>query len=60
MLDLLLATDSARRKTRKSLEPKASPARARKSLRRGRAVVRSRSASALRGLADLLEPSPTT
>jgi hypothetical protein len=60
MLDLLIATDSVRRGIQESLDSKPARARTRKSVRRRRAVVRSTSASVLRGLANLLEPSPTT
>jgi hypothetical protein len=60
MLDLLAATEAVQRKVQAPLEPKAPRTRAPKPVRRRRAVVRTTSAAALRGLADLLEPSPTT
>jgi hypothetical protein len=60
MLDLLVATDAVRRRTNESHAPKATPVKTRKPVRPRRAVVRSTSAAALRGLADRLEPSPTT
>jgi hypothetical protein len=60
MLDLLVATDEVRRRTTEAHAPKAAPVKTRKAVRPRRAVVRSTSAAALRGLADRLEPSPTT
>lgn len=60
MLDLLVATDAVRRRTKESHTPKAAPVKTRKAVGPRRAVVRSTSAAALRGLADRLEPSPTT
>ena len=59
MLDLLIAADFVREQTKKSLatEPTAKPSRKRDRSRRG--AVRSNSAAALRGLADLIEPSRT-
>jgi hypothetical protein len=60
MLDLLVATDAVRRRTKESHAPKAPRVETPKAARPKRAVVRSTSAAALRGLADLLEPSPTT
>ena len=57
MLDLLVATDEIRRR---AVESQAAPAKTRKAVRPRRAVLRSISAAALRGLADRLEPSPTT
>ncbi len=56
MLDLLAATEQVRRRTNESHAPKATPVKTRKAVRPRRAVVRSTSAAALRGLADLLEP----
>jgi hypothetical protein len=53
MLDLFLATDVVRRKINASVEEDAPQA---KTPRRSR-VLRSTTAAALRGLADLLEPS---
>ena len=60
MLDLLVATDEIHRRAIESHAPKAAPAKTRKAVRPRRAVLRSSSAAALRGLADRLEPSPTT
>jgi hypothetical protein len=60
MLDLLVATDLVRRRTQELHAPKARRVESRKAVRPRRAVLRSSSAAALRGLADLLEPSPTT
>ena len=60
MLDLLVATDVVRRRMNEPHAPKAAPVKTRKAVRPRRAVVRSSSAAALRGLADRLEPSPTT
>jgi hypothetical protein len=57
MLELLAATDTIRRKVQAPLESKTP--RTRKPVRRRRAVVRTTSAAALRGLADRLEPSPS-
>jgi hypothetical protein len=59
MLDLLAATEAVQRKVQAPLEPKAQRTKARKPVRRRRAVVRTTSAAALRGLADRLEPSPS-
>jgi hypothetical protein len=60
MLDLLVATDVVRRRAQESHAPKAAPVETPKAVRPKRAVFRSTSAAALRGLADRLEPSPTT
>jgi hypothetical protein len=60
MLDLLVATDVVRRRMNEPHAPKAAPVKTRKAVRPRRAVLRSTSAAALRGLADRLEPSPTT
>jgi hypothetical protein len=60
MLDLLVATDVVRRRMNEPHAPKAAPVKTRKAVRPRRAVLRSSSAAALRGLADRLEPSPTT
>jgi hypothetical protein len=59
MLDLLVATDAVRRRTKEFHAPKAARVETRKAVRPRRAVLRSTSAAALRGLADRLEPSPT-
>jgi hypothetical protein len=59
MLDLLVATDAVRRRTKAAHAPKAARVTPR-AVRPRRAVLRSTSAAALRGLADLVEPSPTT
>ncbi len=59
MLDLLVATDLVRKQTQRSLAPKASRIDPPKAVRPQRAGLRSLSATALRGLADRLEPSPT-
>lgn len=59
MLDLLVATDLVRRQTQQSLAPKAPRVDPRKAVRPQRAALRSLSATALRGLANRLEPSPT-
>jgi hypothetical protein len=57
MLDLLFASDLVRQKTRESVatDVRAKPGPIRD--RRRFAAVRSGSAAALRGLADLIEPS---
>ena len=60
MLYLLVASDAVRRRMKESHAPKAAPAKTRKAVRPRRAALRSTSAAALRGLADRLEPSPTT
>jgi hypothetical protein len=60
MLDLLVATNEVRRRMNEPHAPKAAPVKTRKAVRPRRAVLRSTSAAALRGLADRLEPSPTT
>jgi hypothetical protein len=60
MLDLLVATDVVRRRARDSHLPKPAHVKTPKAARPKRAVLRSTSAAALRGLADRLEPSPTT
>ena len=60
MLDLFVAAEVVRQKTRQSLEvdvPKGT--RAEKLIRPRRGAFRSSSAAALRGLADLIEPSRT-
>lgn len=60
MLDLLVATDAVRRRMERAHAPKAPRVETRTTERPKRSVLRSTSAAALRGLADLLEPSPTT
>jgi hypothetical protein len=60
MLDLLVATDAVRRRTKESHTPKAPRLDTRKAVRPGRTALRATSAAALRGLANRLEPSPTT
>jgi hypothetical protein len=57
MLDLFVATEGVRQKTRKLVEAKAHKKKERQAIRRRRTSVRSGSAAALRGLADLIEPS---
>jgi len=60
MLDLLVATDLVRRQSQESLAPKApKPDARRRPPQTRRPGIRSTSAAALRGLADLVEPSPT-
>jgi hypothetical protein len=59
MLDLPVASDIVRRNVQAPLENKTPRTRTRKPLRPRRAVVRTTSAAALRGLADRLEPSPS-
>jgi hypothetical protein len=57
MLDLFLATDVVRRKTKAPFEPEAPAAQTRKGSPGRSAVVRSTAAAALRGLANVLEPA---
>jgi hypothetical protein len=57
MLDLFIAADLVREQTTKSLATEATPKPHRKRHERRREAVRSSSAAALRGLADLIEPS---
>jgi len=59
MLELLAASDTIRRRVQAPLESKAPRTKTRRPVRRRRAVVRTTSAAALRGLADRLEPSPS-
>jgi hypothetical protein len=59
MLELLAASDTIRRKVQAPLEAKAPRTKTRNPVRPRRAVVRTTSAAALRGLADRLEPSPS-
>ena len=56
MLDLLVVSEAARRKTREGLTPK--PEAQPKRERPRRDAVRASSAAALRTLAERLEPSP--
>ena len=58
MLNLLAGTDLIQRRA-KAQAPKAPQVEPRQTARPRRAVVRSTSAAALRGLAELVEPSPT-
>ena len=58
MLDLFVAADLVREQTKKSLATEARPKPHRKRDERRRGAVRSSSAAALRGLANLIEPSP--
>jgi hypothetical protein len=60
MLDLLVATDLVRRQMKEVDAPKTPRTERREGVRPKRSVVRTTSAAALRGLADRLEPSPTT
>jgi hypothetical protein len=57
MLDLFVAADLVRERTKKSLTTEATPKPSRKRDQRQRGAIRSSSAAALRGLADLIEPS---
>lgn len=57
MLDLLVVSDAARRKTREAVEPKRETQPKRERPRRD--AVRASSAAALRTLAERLEPSPS-
>ena len=59
MLDLFIAADLVREQTKKSLAAEATPKSSRKRRQRRREAVRSSSAAALRGLANLIEPSRT-
>jgi hypothetical protein len=59
MLDLFIAADVVREQTKKSLATEATPRPSRRRDQRRRRAVRSGSAAALRGLADLIEPSRT-
>lgn len=58
MFDLFVATEAVQRKIGESLEPKRPTRRRPERERPRRDRVRSSSASALRGLAERLEPSP--
>jgi hypothetical protein len=57
MLDLFVAAEGVRQKTRELAEAEAPKKKERRPIRRRRTSVRSGSAAALRGLADLIEPS---
>jgi hypothetical protein len=57
MLDLLFVSDAVRQKTMESLATDVRAKPRPKRDRRRRAAVRSGSAAALRGLADLIDPS---
>jgi hypothetical protein len=57
MLDLFVAAEGVRQKTRELVEAEAPKKKERRPIRRRRTAVRSGSAAALRGLADLIEPS---
>jgi hypothetical protein len=57
MLDLFVAAEGVRKRTRELVEAEAPKKKERRPSRRRRTVVRSGSAAALRGLADLIEPS---
>ncbi len=59
MFELVVASDAARRHIRDSLEPTGPAMPKAKRVRRRRAAIRSTSASALRSLAERLEPSPS-
>jgi hypothetical protein len=59
MLDLFIAADLVREQTKKSLATGPTPKPHRKRHERRREAVRSSSATALRGLASLIEPSRT-
>jgi hypothetical protein len=58
MFELFVASDAARRHIQDSLEPKGVPTTNAKPKPTRRIRARSRSASALRTLADRVEPSP--
>jgi hypothetical protein len=57
MLDLFLASDVVRRKTKASFEPEVPTNQTSKGSPGRSAVVRSTAAAALRGLANALEPA---
>jgi hypothetical protein len=57
MLDLFVAADLVREQTKKSLATGATPKPSRKRKQRRHGAIRSSSATALRGLANLIEPS---
>jgi hypothetical protein len=60
MLDLLVATDLVRRRMQELQTPKRPRVETRRVAHRSPRGLRASSAAALRGLANLLEPSPTT
>lgn len=60
MFELLVASDEARRKIKDSLEPGRRPGRMPQPERRRNRAIRTASATALRSLANRLEPSPRT
>jgi phage tail tape-measure protein len=57
MLDLFVAAEGVRQKTRELAEAEAPKKKERRPIRPRRTSVRSGSAAALRGLPDLIEPS---
>jgi hypothetical protein len=57
MFELFVASDAVRRQIQNSLEPKVAPTTTAKKEPKRRTRVRSRSAAALRTLAERLEPS---
>jgi hypothetical protein len=57
LFELYVASDAVRRQIQDSLEPKGVPPTKAKQEPKRRVQIRSRSASALRTLADRLEPS---
>jgi hypothetical protein len=59
MLDLFVVSDLVREKTRQSLDDEGATKRARRRDLQRRGALRFRSAAALRGLADRIEPSRT-
>ena len=59
MLNMLVATDLIKRRAEESHAPRRSQVESRKTVRPRRAALRSTSAAALRGLANLVEPSPS-
>lgn len=59
MLDLLIAGDAVRKKTREGLATEPEKTTSRTPVRPRRHRVRATSASALRSLAAVIEPSPT-
>lgn len=60
MFELFVASDEARRRIKASLEPSRPAGKTPKPERRRNRAVRTASATALRSLADRLEPSPRT
>lgn len=59
MLDLFVVADAVRQKTRETINAEVPEKDQRRRSRHPRRVVRSTSAAALRGLAELIEPSRT-